>query len=50
MKNLKNYSKLLLSTLIASSLFVACSEEISETTCDTPYIANTGNLKMLVKL
>ena len=45
MKNLKNYSKLLLSTLIASSLFVACSEEISETTCDTPYIANTGNLK-----
>lgn len=40
-----NYSKLVITTLITSSLFVACSEEISETTCDTQYVANTGNLK-----
>jgi hypothetical protein len=31
--------------LVASSLFVACSDEISYNTCDTQYIANTANLK-----
>ena len=45
MKNIMNYSKLAIATLITSSLFVACSEEISETTCNTQYTANTGNLK-----
>ena len=45
MKKLMNYSKLVIPTLIASSLFVACSEEISETTCDTQYTANTSSIK-----
>ena len=45
MKKIMNYSKLAIATLITSSLFVACSEEISETTCNTQYTANTGNLK-----
>ena len=45
MKKLMNYSKLVIPTLIASSLFVACSDEISETTCDTQYVANTGSIK-----
>ena len=45
MKNLMNFSKLAITALITSSLFVACGEEISETTCDTQYTANTGNVK-----
>ena len=40
-----NYSKLALSALVTSSLFVACSEEISENTVDTPYTANTANIR-----
>ena len=45
MKKIVNYSKLVITTLITSSLFVACSEEITETTCETQYIANTGSIK-----
>ena len=45
MKKLLNFSKLAISTLIMSSLFMACSEEITENTVDTPYTANTGNIK-----
>ena len=45
MKNLMNYSKLAITALIMSSLFVACSEEISETTCETQYTANTSSIK-----
>ena len=45
MKSLMNYSKLAFITLVASSLFVACSDEISENTIDTQYIANVGNIK-----
>ena len=45
MKSFLNYSKLAITTLIASSVFVACSDEISETTCDAQYVANVGNLK-----
>ena len=45
MKNFMNFSKLAITTLITSSLFVACSEEISETTVDTQYTANVGNIK-----
>ena len=44
MKKIMNYSKLALSALVTSSLFVACSEEISENTVDTPYTANTANI------
>jgi len=45
MKSFMNFSKLAITTLITSSLFVACSEEISETTVDTQYAANVGNIK-----
>ena len=45
MKSFLNYSKLAISTLIMSSVFVACSDEISENTCDIPYTANTSNIK-----
>ena len=45
MKSILNYSKLAISTLMISSAFVACSDEISETACDTPYTANTSNIK-----
>ena len=44
MKKLMNLSKLAIAALITSSLFVACSEEISENTVDTKYTAQTGNL------
>ena len=40
-----NFSKFVIATLITSSLFVACSEEISENTVDTQYTANTGSIK-----
>ena len=45
MKSFMNFSKLAISTLIISSAFVACSEEITENTVDTPYTANAGNIK-----
>lgn len=45
MKSFMNFSKLAISTLILSSAFVACSEEITENTVDTPYTANAGNIK-----
>jgi hypothetical protein len=45
MKNLMNLCKVTITALITLSLFVACSEEISETTCDTQYTANIGNIK-----
>ena len=45
MKSFLNYSKLAITTLIASSVFVACSDEISETTCDAQYVTNVGNIK-----
>ena len=40
-----NFSKLAISTLIMSSVFVACSEEITENTVNAQYTANTGNIK-----
>lgn len=45
MKSFMNFSKLAISTLIMSSLFVACSEEINENTVDTQYTANTGSIR-----
>ena len=45
MKKIMNFSKLAISTLIVSSVFVACSEEITENTVDTPYTANASNIK-----
>ena len=45
MKSFLNYSKLAITTLLASSVFVACSDEISENTCDTQYVTNVGNIK-----
>ena len=45
MKSFLNYSKLAIATLITSSVFVACSDEITETECDTPYVVNTGSIK-----
>ena len=45
MKKFMNFSKLAVSTLIVSSVFVACSEEITENTVDTPYTANASNIK-----
>jgi hypothetical protein len=45
MKSFLNYSKLAIATLITSSVFVACSDEITETTCDTPYVVNSGNIR-----
>jgi hypothetical protein len=44
MKKLMNLSKLAIAALVTSSLFVACSEKISENTVDTKYTAQTGNL------
>lgn len=45
MKKLMNLSKLAITALVTSSLFVACSEEISENTVDTQYTAQTGNIR-----
>ena len=45
MKKYMNFSKLAISTLIMSSVFVACSEEITDNTVDTPYTANASNIK-----
>ena len=45
MKRFMNISKLAVSTLIISSVFVACNEEITENTVDTKYTAQTGNIK-----
>ena len=45
MKRFFNYSKLAITTLIMSSAFVACSDEISETTCETQYTASVGAIK-----
>lgn len=47
MKKIMNFSKLAVSTLIVSSVFVACSEEITENTVDTQYTANAGNIKIV---
>jgi hypothetical protein len=44
MKKLMNLTKLAITALVTSSLFVACSEEISENTVDTQYAAQTGNI------
>ena len=44
MKKLMNLNKLAITALVTSSLFVACSEEISENTVDTQYTAQTGNI------
>ena len=45
MKSFLNFSKLAISTLILSSVFVACSEEITENTVDTHYTANASSIK-----
>ena len=49
MKSILNYSKLAIATLCVSSAFVACSDEISETTSDVKYTANTGNITTVGK-
>ena len=49
MKSFLNYSKLAISALMISSVFVACSDEISENTCDIPYAANTSNIKSVAQ-
>jgi hypothetical protein len=45
MKKMMNFSKLAVSTLILSSVFVACSEEITDNTVNTHYTANAGSIK-----
>ena len=45
MKRFFNYSKLAITTLIMSCAFVSCSDEISETTCETQYTASVGAIK-----
>ena len=45
MKKMMNFSKLAISTLIVSSTFVACSEEITENTVDTHYTASASSIK-----
>ena len=45
MKIIMNFSKLAFTMLVASSLFVACSDEITVNTVDTQYTANTGSIK-----
>ena len=44
MKKIMNLSKLAITALVTSSLFVACSEEISENTVDIQYTAQTSNI------
>lgn len=44
MKKLMNLSTLAIAALATSSLFVACSKEISDNTVDSPYTAQTGNI------
>lgn len=44
MKKFMNLSKLAITALAASGLFVACSKEISDNTVDTPYTPQTGNI------
>ena len=45
MKSFLNYSKLAIAMLITSSVFVACSDEITENSVDIQYTANTSNIK-----
>jgi hypothetical protein len=45
MNSFLNYSKLAITTLITSSLFVACSDKISENTVDTQYSVSTANIR-----
>ena len=45
MKRFLNYSKLAIAMLITSSVFVACSDEITENSVDIHYTANTSNIK-----
>ena len=45
MKSFLNYSKLAIATLITSSVFIACSDEITENSVDIQYTANTSNIK-----
>ena len=45
MKSFLNYSKLAIAMLITSSVFVACSDEITENSVDIHYTANTSNIK-----
>ena len=45
MKSFLNYSKLAIATLITSSVFIACSDEITENSVDIPYAANVGNIR-----
>ncbi len=45
MNSFKKFSKLALAALITSSLFTACSDEITETPGNTIYTANVANLK-----
>ena len=45
MKSYLKYSNLAITLLFTSSLFMACSEEISESSCDTQYTANAGSIK-----
>ena len=44
MKNLMNLSKLAITALITSSVFVACSDKIEENSVDVPYAANTSSI------
>lgn len=45
MKNLMNLSKLAITALITSSVFVACSDKIEENSVDVQYTANTSSIK-----
>ncbi len=45
MKSVLKFNKLAIITLVASSLFTACSDKISEDTVDTPYSASTASIK-----
>ena len=45
MKSFLNYTKLAIAMLITSSVFVACSDEITENSVNTQYTANTSSIK-----
>jgi hypothetical protein len=45
MKQLMNLSKLAITALITSSVFVACSDKIEENSVDAKYTANTSSIK-----
>ncbi len=44
MKNILNFSKLVIASIAVTSVFSACSDEISENSYSTQYVANVSNI------